>query len=114
MHAYSIPISSVYVVVSLFYCEDMIYENSAITNTFVSVPSDMSTFNGASYLGGIIKGVLDSASFTCKVTAHTISAEEQPPPAANTPGGVPTLALDKTVFLIKFAPEVMARERQFS
>jgi len=92
----------------------MIYENSAITNAFVSVPADMSTFNGASYIGGIINGVLDSASFTCKVTAHTMAAEEPAVGAGNTPNGLPPLALDKTIFLIKFAPEVMARERQFS
>lgn len=113
----------------------MIYENSAITNTFVSVPADMSQFNGASYLGGIIKGVLDSAKFNCRVTTHTIAAEETNYGVYGTTGGsgagsnaggagggiintpngqLPPLALDKTIFLIKFSPEVMAREKQFS
>lgn len=41
----------------------MIHENSPITNTFVSVPVDMGQLNCASYLAGLITGVLDSASF---------------------------------------------------
>jgi trafficking protein particle complex subunit 5 len=41
----------------------MIHEFSPITNSFVSVPSDMGHFNCASFLAGIIAGVLDSAKF---------------------------------------------------
>ena len=46
---------------------DMIYDNAAITNTFVSVPADMSQFNAAAYLGGIINGVLDGAKFVSTI-----------------------------------------------
>ena len=42
---------------------DMIYENAPITNAFVSVPADMSQFNGAAYIAGIIAGIMDSAKF---------------------------------------------------
>lgn len=42
---------------------DMIHEFTAITNSFVSVPADMGHFNCASFLAGIIAGVLDSARF---------------------------------------------------
>ena len=45
----------------------MIYDNAAITNTFVSVPADMSQFNAAAYLGGIINGVLDGAKFVSTI-----------------------------------------------
>ena len=42
---------------------DMIHEFAPITNSFVSVPADMGHFNCASFLAGIIAGVLDSAKF---------------------------------------------------
>jgi len=41
----------------------MIHEHTPITNMFVSVPQDMNQFNAASFLAGIIRGVLDSAMF---------------------------------------------------
>jgi hypothetical protein len=34
-----------------------------MTSAFLSVPSDMSQFSAASFLAGIIAGVLDSAHF---------------------------------------------------
>ncbi len=37
---------------------DMIHENAPITNTFVSVPSDMGQLNCASFIAGIIAGIL--------------------------------------------------------
>ena len=41
----------------------MIYDNTPITNTYISVPNDMNQFNPASYLAGMIAGILDSAKF---------------------------------------------------
>ena len=76
--------------------EYMIHETMPVTNTFVSVPEDMGSFNCASFTAGIIAGVLDSAFFPAVVTAHLISKEDQTPPA--------------TVYLIKFKPEVVERE----
>eukprot|EP01032_Pedospumella_encystans_P023805 gene23805-26942_t len=78
--------------------EYMIHESAPITNSFVSVPADMGHFNCAAFLAGIIAGVLDSAKFNAKVSAHMVS---------NGDGSV-----DRTVFLIKFSPEVMSRERK--
>ena len=75
--------------------EYMIYENTPITNAFVSVPDDMGYFTCAAFIAGILSGVMDSASFNAKVTAHTVSEE-----------GV----ADRTVFLVKFTREVMERE----
>lgn len=43
----------------------MIHENSPVTNTFVSVPSDMGHLNCAAFAAGIIAGMLDSARFVC-------------------------------------------------
>jgi hypothetical protein len=41
----------------------MIHENTPITNSFVSVPVDMGQLNCASFIAGIIAGILDSSKF---------------------------------------------------
>ena len=76
--------------------EYMIHEMTPITNTFVSVPDDMGSFNCASFIAGIIAGVLDSAMFPATVTAHLVNQED---------GSLP-----RTVYLIKFKQEVVERE----
>ena len=43
--------------------ESMIHESNPITNTFVSVPSDLGQLDCAAYIAGIIRGMLDSAKF---------------------------------------------------
>jgi hypothetical protein len=77
--------------------EYMIHEHSPITNAFISVPADMGQLNCAAFLAGIIAGVLDSARFNARVTAHLV---QQPGSGAS------------TVFLVKFSPEVMSREKK--
>lgn len=78
--------------------EYMIHEFSPVTNAFVSVPSDMGHLNCAAFLAGVIAGVLDSARFNAKVSAHLVSNGDGTP--------------DRTVFLIKFSSEIMSRERK--
>lgn len=51
---------------------DMIHEHDPITNMFVSVPADMSQFNAASFLAGIIRGILDSAMFVSNAYMHVM------------------------------------------
>lgn len=41
----------------------MIRDESPITNFFISVPRDAARFNPASFVAGIVRGVLDSAGF---------------------------------------------------
>jgi len=75
--------------------EYMIIENQPVISKYISTPKDMSGLNCAAFVGGIIQGVLDAAEFTTeKVTAHTVGAEE------------------RTVFLIKFQPEVIERKKR--
>jgi trafficking protein particle complex subunit 5 len=74
--------------------EYMIYDNDALTNKFVSLPQDIGQLNCAAYLAGLISGILDSAKFNARVTAHLLDDDN----------GI------KTVFLIKFNKEVMERE----
>mmetsp|Transcript_10552 Transcript_10552/g.17259 ORF Transcript_10552/g.17259 Transcript_10552/m.17259 type:complete len:192 (+) Transcript_10552:34-609(+) len=74
--------------------EYMINEKEPLVNRFISVPKDMGTLNCASYVAGIVKGVLDGAEFPARVSAHLVPIEGQRP---------------RTTILIKFAPEVLTR-----
>eukprot|EP00752_Nemacystus_decipiens_P001674 g1625.t1 len=76
--------------------EYMIHEREPMTNSFVSVPADLGQLNCAALVAGVIAGVLDGASFPARVSAHNVEMEKG--------------QRDKTVFLIKFDPEVLARE----
>lgn len=73
----------------------MISDNEPVVNQYISVPRDMSQLNCAAFVAGIIEGVCDGAAFSARVTAHTVGTEMWPA---------------KTVFLIKFVPEVLERE----
>ena len=88
----------------------MIHELNPITNAFVSVPATMGQLNCASFIAGIIAGVLDSAKFVstkklssivdsqsvcslgqnAKVTAHLVSNE-------GAPSSPLSLAADRTI-----------------
>ena len=72
----------------------MIRDDEPLVSSFISVPKDMSRFNPASFMAGILRGVLDSAGFPCTVQAVTLAAE----------GGGPR---DRTVFLVTFDESVM-------
>ncbi|CAM9495527.1 unnamed protein product [Ascophyllum nodosum] len=76
--------------------EYMIHEREPLTNSFVSVPSDLGQLNCAALVAGVIAGVLDGASFPARVSAHNVEMGKG--------------QRDKTVFLIKFDPEVLLRE----
>ncbi|KAF3930582.1 hypothetical protein ABW19_dt0204328 [Dactylella cylindrospora] len=75
--------------------EYMISDNDPVVNTYISVPKEMSQLNCGAFIAGIIEAVLDGHCFPAKVTAHTAGNEMWP---------------GKTVFLIKFEPEVLERE----
>ena len=80
--------------------EYMIIDNEPLVNRYVSVPREMSQLNCAAFVAGIVEGVCDGAGFPARVTAHTVGRHDEPGemwPA-------------RTVFLVKFAPEVMERE----
>ncbi|KAI6377887.1 hypothetical protein MCOR25_002403 [Pyricularia grisea] len=79
--------------------EYMIVDNEPLVNAYVSVPREMSQLNCAAFAAGVIEGVCDGAAFPARVTAHTMG---KPDEGEMWPG--------KTVFLVKFAPEVVERE----
>mmetsp|Transcript_12835 Transcript_12835/g.34781 ORF Transcript_12835/g.34781 Transcript_12835/m.34781 type:complete len:213 (-) Transcript_12835:101-739(-) len=79
--------------------EYMIHEAEPVTNQFVSVPQSMGNLNCAAFIAGIIAGILQSADFPCEVSALLTRPDD---------GGT----RDRTVYLIKFSPEVMDREER--
>ena len=105
--------------------EFMIVDYSPVTSTFVSVPADFGGLSVDSYISGIIAGILEGAGFPARVTAHSVALEEgETPPTAPAGGSNPALAGDyahllpprkeKTVFLVKFAQSVLARDSQMN
>lgn len=76
--------------------EYRIWDNLPLTNTFISLPKELSRFNPACFIAGVVRGILDGAGFPC--TVQTMSAD------------APEYAVDKTVYVITFAPAVLGRE----
>ncbi|KAL2889374.1 Transporter particle component [Ceratocystis lukuohia] len=79
--------------------EYMIFDNEPLVNQFISIPREMSQLNCAAFVAGIVEGICDGANFPAKVGAHSVGRAED---GEMWPG--------RTVFLIKFAPEVLERE----
>ncbi|KAK5583110.1 hypothetical protein RB653_004700 [Dictyostelium firmibasis] len=75
--------------------EYMISDNNMVVNKFISLPKHLSSLNCAAFVAGIIEGILCSAEFPARVTAHNVAVEGKRFP--------------KTVILIKFNPEVIER-----
>ncbi len=71
--------------------EYYLYEKESVVNRFVAVPKDMGTLNCAAFVAGIINGILDGAQFNAEVNAHFHHGF--------------------TVYVVKFAPEVLKREQ---
>jgi hypothetical protein len=83
--------------------EYMITDNDPLVNQYISVPREMSQLNCAAFVGGIIEGVCDGAGFkTIGVSAHWAGEGSDPNAEKMWPG--------KTIFLLRFAPEVLERE----
>merc|ERR1712216_378563 len=74
--------------------EYMIHEREPLVNTYISVPKEYGHLNCASFVAGVVHGILDAADFPARVTAHHTGTTSEP----------------RTTILVKFAPEVMARE----
>lgn len=79
--------------------EYMISDNEPLVNQYISVPKEMNQLNCAAFVAGIIEGVCDGSGFPARVTAHSVGKGEE---GELWPG--------KTVFLVKFQPEVVERE----
>ncbi|AEO63015.1 dea66cc8-a69a-4648-9ae9-01030d1d615f [Thermothielavioides terrestris] len=79
--------------------EYMIIDNEPLVNAYISVPREMSQLNCAAFVAGVVEGVCDGAMFPARVTAHSVGGKEE---GEMWPG--------KTVFLVKFEPEVLERE----
>ncbi|KAH8664141.1 NO signaling/Golgi transport ligand-binding domain-containing protein [Xylariales sp. PMI_506] len=83
--------------------EYMIIDNEPLVNRYISVPRDMSQLNCAAFVAGIIEGVCDGSAFPARVTAHSVGKQGGEEEGKEMWPG-------RTVFLVKFTPEVMERE----
>ena len=72
--------------------EFFIIDHNPITNRYVSVPDHLGDFNPASFIGGIIHGILDGAGFPCNVIAHQQLPSKQQPKK-------------RTVFIVQLQPK---------
>lgn len=94
--------------------EYMIIDNEPLVNAYISVPREMSQLNCAAYVAGMIEGVCDGAGFPARVTAHSVGAQatggSSEGGAGAEGGAVQEMWPGKTVFLVKFAKEVLERE----
>ena len=88
--------------------EFMIIDNEPLVNAYISVPKDMSQLNCAAFAAGIIEGVCDGAGFPARVTAHTVGDTAQNNGGTGAADG--EMWPGRTVFLVKFQPEVLERE----
>jgi hypothetical protein len=74
----------------------MISDNDPVLTKFISVPKEFSSLNCGAFMAGVVEGILDGAQFPARVTAHSVPID-----------GFPL----RTTVLVKFSPEVMAREK---
>jgi hypothetical protein len=90
----------------------MISDNEPLVNAYVSVPREMSQLNCAAFVAGVVEGVCDGAGFkTASVGAHwavdpAAAAEREKEGGSQAERMWP----GKTVFLLRFADEVLERE----
>lgn len=80
----------------------MIYDNEPLVNQYISVPKEMNQLNCAAFVAGIVEGACDGAAFPAKVVAVSVGGQGKEGEREMWPG--------RTVFLIKFQPEVVERE----
>ncbi|EGG13846.1 hypothetical protein DFA_11607 [Cavenderia fasciculata] len=71
----------------------MISDANMIVNKYISLPKSLSSLNCASFVAGIVEGILSSAEFPARVTAHNVAVEGK--------------RFTKTVILIKFNAEAL-------
>mmetsp|Transcript_13738 Transcript_13738/g.29539 ORF Transcript_13738/g.29539 Transcript_13738/m.29539 type:complete len:197 (+) Transcript_13738:184-774(+) len=76
--------------------EYMISDNDLLVNRFISVPRSYGSFNSGSLVAGIVRGMLDAAGFSARVSAHSVEHRDRSKPT--------------TTLLIKFDQSVMQRE----
>ena len=75
--------------------EYIIGDRDLLVNRFISVPRDLGSLNCGAFCAGVVRGVLDASGFPAVVSAYAAPVEGQ---------GL------RTNVLMKFAPEVLARE----
>lgn len=78
--------------------EYVLGDKSLVVNRYISVPKDLGDLNCGAFAAGVVKGVLRDAGFPAEVSAYYAEVDGQRTP--------------KTNILMKFAPEVLEREKR--
>lgn len=81
----------------------MITDNEPLINGYISVPKEMNQLNCAAFVAGIVEGVCGGLGMEAGVSAHNAGDSS----ADGVGGG---MWPGRTVFLIKFEEDVVARE----
>lgn len=77
--------------------EYMISDYELLVNKFISVPKDYGSFNPGALVAGMVRGMLDGAGFSARVSAHYVEHRDRTKPV--------------TTILIKFEQSVMQRQQ---
>lgn len=77
--------------------EFYIYANEPITNRFISTPKEFQHLNCATFIAGMINGMLDAAAFPSDCSAHFNTNQ--------------STGATRTVFVIRVEKEVLKREQ---
>lgn len=84
---------------------DYIEEAAPLVNKYISVPKDYGDLNCAAFCAGIINGVLNSAGFPANVDVKVLARTGESDTLHSQP---------LTIYYIKFAPEVVEREKRLN
>ena len=98
----------------------MIKEENSLCNRYACLPKGMKNLNCSAFTAGIIEGMLNAAGFPSRVTAVFDSEESRPEERRNEDGrpeetkfedGRPRASVEKTIYVIHFPHQVIARDR---
>ena len=81
----------------------MIKEQNTLCNRFACLPKGQRHLNCSAFTAGIIEGMLNAAGFSARVSALFESENSKP-----------DVFVEKTVYLIHFAPEVIERDEEMA
>ena len=79
----------------------MIKEENSLCNQFACLPRGQRHANCSAFTAGLIEGILNAAGFSARVTALFDSEEGNPE------------SIERTTYLINFAPEVLERNLEY-
>jgi len=84
-----------------------ISDNSLLTNRYISVPKEFGRLHCGAFVAGLVRGVLDTAEFPARVTAHFVSGDPASPIG-------PTKSSARSIIFVHFEQHVVERDRRLA